>query len=107
MQDSTKEVELPPFVSWDECHQQIEEMDAEMDRFFIHEGNTLFLNYGRYPIELRRIPSKAALIEWIHHLSGKGWMVPKQEDSELHIVREFIKRVCKIKGWKIYGFDKH
>lgn len=68
------------------------------------EGGAVILDFAYpYAIELNRIPNRAALVEWIHHILGKGWMHdPSSKSPELRM-RTFIETVCKAKGWKLYG----
>lgn len=49
-----------------------------------------------YEIELRRIPTELALIEWIVQLSSKRWF-----DGPL--LRQFTQVVCEAKGWQTNG----
>lgn len=54
----------------------------------------LTINDGGYPyhIELRRIPDREALADWVRQLNCKTWGSGALE-------REFIDLVCEIKGW--------
>lgn len=61
-------------------------------------GDCVYLDGGRYEIELRRIPNHAAMVEWIFHLSEKTWV-----DSR--VIASFINEVAAAKGWEIYGHD--
>jgi hypothetical protein len=49
-----------------------------------------------YEIELRRIPTELALVEWIVQLSSKRWF-----DAQL--LRQFVHVVCEAKGWSVNG----
>lgn len=51
---------------------------------------------GYYQIELSRIPTHLALIEWIAHLAEKHWFDTAQ-------ARSFIYIVCQAKGWDVRG----
>lgn len=48
-----------------------------------------------YWIELDRIKTRAALIEWIHHMSGKRWFTND-------MLTQFIEVVCEYRKWTIY-----
>ena len=55
--------------------------------------NTVTIRIGRpYQVNLDRIPDHIALMWWCAHLCEKTWMEPM-------VLREFILRVCKAKGW--------
>lgn len=78
----------------------LEKFRERMDATFEHDEKlghiTIKVPYGHdYDIELSRIPDPEALLHWVEHLTGKDWM-----PSEL--VREFIRRVCSIKGWNLH-----
>jgi hypothetical protein len=79
---------------------KIEEYDRKMDKAFVFSGRVLTINI-RYPyeIELSRIPSYKSLLRWVLHLSEKVWF-------EGDYVNEFIKRVCKHKGWNLYANEE-
>jgi hypothetical protein len=74
----------------------LEEHERKMDAAFEHDAElgyiTIKIAYP-YHIALSRISSKEALLGWVYHLCRKPWMDRKY-------LAEFIKRVCKIKGWK-------
>ena len=62
----------------------------------IIKNGCITLNF-RYPyeIELNRIPTPLALMQWVHHLCEKNWM-----DSERICI--FIEAVAANKGWKMH-----
>lgn len=49
-----------------------------------------------YQIDLDRVPTPLALLNWIHHLSEKNWI------STTH-VHDLIDEICRIKGWDHHG----
>jgi hypothetical protein len=51
---------------------------------------------GDYWIELNRIRTRAHLIEWIHHMTGKKWVTGD-------MIGEFIEKVCKYRKWDVYS----
>lgn len=59
----------------------------------------LTLRWGGYDydIEMRRIPTPLALLEWLHQVLGKSWEFDTWE------VAEMIREVCAIKGWDLFG----
>ena len=76
----------------------IEEHQIRMDVIFEHDSKLGYITINAaypYHIELSRIPDPEALVHWLDHLTGKGWMTTE-------IVREFIRRVYRIKGWDIH-----
>lgn len=54
-----------------------------------------FINQG-YCIEMERIKTRAALIEWVHHLLGKTWITTA-------ILEDFIETIHDYRGWKLYN----
>ncbi len=75
-----------------------QEHKDKMDRVFEYDAEHDYLTMrAAYPygIELSRIPDMEALLHWVEHLSSKTWMTGE-------LVREFIRRVCAIKGWDIH-----
>lgn len=69
-----------------------------MDAIFEHDSRLGYITINAaypYHIELSRIPDPEALIHWLDHLTGKPWMTTE-------IVREFVRRVYRIKGWNLY-----
>jgi len=85
-------------VTSEQMEARLKEHDARMNAAFqLDENNkwlTINISYP-YEIELKRIPSYAALLQWSLHLAGKSWM-------DLDYLREFIEIVCHVKGWNIY-----
>ena len=79
---------------------KIAEYDRKMDKTFVFSGGVLTITI-RYPyeIELSRIRSYKSLLRWVVHLSEKVWF-------EGDYVSEFIKRVCKHKGWSLYSSEE-
>lgn len=61
----------------------------------ILDGNVIVID-GHYEITLDRIPSHAALVEWIAHMCDKTWFTVED-------VFAFIYIVSKAKGWEVYG----
>jgi hypothetical protein len=51
-----------------------------------------------YSIALDRIPTPLSLLEWVHHMSEKGW-----DETTPERISRFIAIVCTIKGWKLHG----
>ena len=49
-----------------------------------------------YEINLDRVPTPLALLNWVHHLSEKYWITT----VHVHIL---IDAVCKIRGWDHHG----
>lgn len=49
-----------------------------------------------YEIDLDRVPTPLALLNWIHHLSEKYWI------TTMH-VHDLIDEICRIKGWDHHG----
>jgi hypothetical protein len=79
----------------------IEEHQIRMDVIFEHHEKLGYITINAaypYHIELSRIPDAEALVHWLDHLTGKWWMTAE-------IVREFIRRVYRIKGWDIHRRD--
>jgi hypothetical protein len=73
--------------------------DRLLAKMFVHnKRNKSLVVCVTYPYEitLDRIPDPMALLRWVEHLTSKRWM-----PSDL--LGEFIKAVCKIKGWNLYG----
>lgn len=48
-----------------------------------------------YSIELNRIKTRAALLEWTHHLCGKSWITTD-------MLEDFIGQIHVYRGWKLY-----
>ena len=107
--DSDAKKPVKPFTtrSWGEIIDadsevgvKIAEYDRKMDKAFVFSGRVLTINI-KYPyeIELSRIPSYKSLLRWVLHLSEKVWF-------EGEYVSEFVKRVCKHKGWKLYSNEE-
>ena len=74
---------------------EMDKHDREMDACFIHDKKLNYITINimyEYDIALRRISDFQELMVWTYHLAGKGWMETKH-------IKEFIKRVCEIKGW--------
>jgi hypothetical protein len=85
-------------LSLDQLEEEARKHEEQMDRNFEYDARLGYLTiHVAYPyhIELRRIPDLEGLVPWVEHLSGKGWMTAD-------LIREFIRRVCFIKGWKLY-----
>ena len=84
-------------ISLADLDQSIAEHVKKMDAAFEHDADcaclTIKIAYP-YHIELARIKSKADLLGWVSHLCHKPWM-------NTEYLGEFIKRVCKIKRWKL------
>ena len=84
-------------ISLADLDQRIAEHDKKMDAAFAHDADcaclTIKVAYP-YHIDLARIKSKADLLSWVSHLCHKPWM-------NTEYMGEFIKRVCKIKRWKL------
>ena len=53
---------------------------------------------GDYDIELSRIPTPLALLQWLAHMGEKEW--PDMTSVE---VRKFILSVCQKKKWDLWG----
>jgi hypothetical protein len=84
-------------MNFAECKAAAEEHDREMDKVFKIEDGWLTINVRyEYPIELSRIKSMASLLRWSSHLCEKTWM-------NTTLIREFIDRVGKFKGWDVHG----
>jgi hypothetical protein len=55
------------------------------------------LQHGdEYAFELKRIDTPMKLLEWTHHLAGKGW-------CDAFLTRELIEKVCKHFGWNLFA----
>lgn len=61
----------------------------------VENGEIGFIGH-QYWIELDRIKTRAALLEWIHHLLGKRWVTND-------MLSDFIEKVCEIRKWKLYN----
>jgi hypothetical protein len=85
-------------IMWSAGDRDLLDISDLTDRFFaeriVHDPNmnTIHIRFSYdYEIELRRISSGLSLVGWADHLLGKTWM-----NGEF--TREFMRRVCKIKG---------
>jgi len=74
-------------------------LNAEYDKIFVYSerNKSITLKPWSYVIELNRIPTPEALLDWVWHLSEKNWMTTAY-------IRELIERVYKIKGWTRKSF---
>jgi len=91
--------EAYPILSLSDLDRLGEEYDRKMDAVFEHDAAQGYLTIKiayPYHIELARIRSKAALLDWTLHLCHKTWM-------NTEYLAEFVERVYKIKGWKHEG----
>lgn len=61
----------------------------------IEQTNQGILINGYYLIEWERINSHGAIVEWIHHLSKKGWVT-------VRLISEIIDMAATRHGLKIY-----
>jgi hypothetical protein len=50
-----------------------------------------------YWIEMHRIPSPLALLQWIAHWGAKGWKGMTSDE-----ISAFVEAVCERKGWKLH-----
>ena len=51
-----------------------------------------------YDIQMSRIPDMPALLQWVAHMSEKGW-----EDMTPQEISAFIQEVCRRKGWDLWA----
>lgn len=65
-------------------------------KVFVDDGYVVLGDDFAYEISLEAIPNRAALIEWVYHLSGKTWVTSE-------VISDFIYEVCTAKKWEIYG----
>jgi hypothetical protein len=74
-------------------------LQAEYDKIFVYSERNKSITFKpwSYVIELSRIPTPEALLDWVWHLSEKNWMTTVY-------IRELIERVYKIKGWTRKSF---
>ncbi len=72
-----------PGVLWDKETKEIILLDTNLPHF-------------KYEIPLTRIETRAKLIDWIHHLSGKKWVTT-------YMIGEFISVVYAANDWDLYG----
>jgi hypothetical protein len=73
-------------------------IEEKMNSIFTHDQKLgLIIINAKYPyeIELSRIPDQVALLRWVAHLLEKNWMTTQ-------LTKEFMRRVCEIKGWSLY-----
>lgn len=85
-------------MNLDELRVAAEEQQAKMDAMFQHDKEYGYITINAlypYDIQLSRIQDRESLLQWVSHLSGKTWMTRE-------LIREFIRRVCEIKGWNIH-----
>ena len=83
------------FIDMNKLFEWSEKTKSLMNEIFIHnaKNNTITIDsLYKYEIDLDRIATESKLLWWVDHLSAKTWM-PKE------LLREFIRRVAKIKGW--------
>jgi len=45
-----------------------------------------------YEIDLDRVPTPLALVNWMHHLCSKYWV------TTVHVIK-LTDKICEIKGW--------
>lgn len=60
------------------------------------EDKQIGLLADNYWIELDRIKTRAALLEWVHHLLGKNWVTKE-------MLEQFIEQVHTYRKWKLYN----
>lgn len=78
----------------DDATEDLEASEARRRKNFDQIGELLIVKIDfDYPIELSRIESQEKLLAWVEHLAKKKWMTKEG-------IRDFIKRVREIKGWK-------
>jgi hypothetical protein len=78
------------FVDLKEIMKEIE----EDKKYITIEDDCVVMRWrSEYAIKLSRIKSWAHLVDWIMHLSEKGWMTPRR-------LRLFADVVIKAKKWK-------
>jgi len=61
----------------------------------IENDMIIFHELKGYEVEISRIKTRADLIEWIHHMTGKGKITTEA-------IAQLIEVVCKYRGWEIY-----
>jgi hypothetical protein len=97
-QEESKPKHLFLAMNLDELRLAAEKQEAKMDAIFQHDKERGYITINvlyPYDIQLTRISDSESLLQWVSHLSGKTWMTRE-------LIREFIRRVCEIKGWNIY-----
>ena len=63
---------------------------------YLSDG-VIVLNVGaEYFVELKRTNTKAKILNWVHHLSGKSWMTKE-------LLRRFIELSCQANRLKPWG----
>jgi hypothetical protein len=59
------------------------------------EGEYIVFHKHHYDIELSRCRTKSAILQWVHHLSGKAWMTTD-------LIERFIELTTKYHKIDIY-----
>lgn len=59
------------------------------------EGKEIVFIDQNYWIEMSRIRTRAALLEWVHHMCGKSW-------TNLEMIEQFIELVHEYRKWELF-----
>jgi len=71
-------------------------LDTEFPTLVSIENDMIvFHELKGYEVEISRIKTRADLIEWIHHMTGKASITTGA-------IAQFIEVVCKYRNWEIY-----
>jgi hypothetical protein len=95
LQLACKGIEMPVTINGVVIHSGADALNYKRPVLVRITGDEVELIGQHYSIELSRIKTRKALIEWIHHLLGKAWMTNE-------LMEQFIEVVCKYQGWKLY-----
>jgi hypothetical protein len=86
------------FGTYREPEEHFDSMEQWYDRRFIYckDNETLLLCFlYPYEVDLDRITKPEDLLSWVNHLCGKVWM-------DTLAIREFIRRVSELKGFRCH-----
>lgn len=71
-------------------------LDTEFPTLVSIENDMIvFHELKGYEVEISRIKTRADLIGWVHHMTGKGKITTGT-------IEQLIEVVCKYRNWEIY-----
>ncbi|MCG2750377.1 MAG: hypothetical protein L6301_00855 [Desulfobacteraceae bacterium] len=86
-----------PVFTMSEFIEAANKQNGELKRQCYLSDGAIVLNVGaEYFVELKRANTKAKILNWVHHLSGKNWMTTE-------LLRRFIELACQANRLKPWG----